>query len=544
MAKNLDFSSEARQKLLNGVEKLAEAVTATLGPSGRNVVLEKDFGQFHSTKDGVTVAREIDLEDPVENAGAQMVKEVASQVNDEAGDGTTTATVLASYILREGYKKVMNGSNPIEVKRGMEKAVKTISEKLLESAKTVSTPEEIEQVGTISSNNDFAIGKLISTAMDKVGNEGVITVEESRTAEDELEVVEGLQFDKGYCSPYFITNQQEMLVQMEDPYILLYDKKLTSLKSLVKILEYCIAQDKPLVIIAEDVDGEALAGLIVNKARGTLNIAACKAPGFGDKRKDMLEDIACLTGGTVVSIDKGMKLDQFDPEWFGSAKVVSMNNKQTTIVDGYGDSEVIQNRCEEIQKLIDESSSSYEKEGMQERLGKLIGGVAIMKVGANSELEMKEKKDRVEDALAATRAAIDEGIVPGGGIALKSVISSITNITGENSSQNEGISIIVKACSAPFNYIMENAGLNADIIWSKINSPLTKGFEKPGFNARTEEYTCMFKDGIIDPVKVTRIALEKAVSVAGTMLTTECIVTKIKDDNNKETVNPMAGMGF
>ncbi len=544
MAKNLDFSSEARQKLLTGVEKLAEAVTATLGPSGRNVVLEKDFGQFHSTKDGVTVAREIDLEDPVENAGAQMVKEVASQVNDEAGDGTTTATVLASYILREGYKKVMNGSNPIEVKRGMEKAVKTISEKLLESAKTVSTPEEIEQVGTISSNNDFAIGKLISTAMDKVGNEGVITVEESRTAEDELEVVEGLQFDKGYCSPYFITNQQEMLVQMEDPYILLYDKKLTSLKSLVKILEYCIAQDKPLVIIAEDVDGEALAGLIVNKARGTLNIAACKAPGFGDKRKDMLEDIACLTGGTVVSIDKGMKLDQFDPEWFGSAKVVSMNNKQTTIVDGYGDSEVIQNRCEEIQKLIDESSSSYEKEGMQERLGKLIGGVAIMKVGANSELEMKEKKDRVEDALAATRAAIDEGIVPGGGIALKSVISSITNITGENSSQNEGISIIVKACSAPFNYIMENAGLNADIIWSKINSPLTKGFEKPGFNARTEEYTCMFKDGIIDPVKVTRIALEKAVSVAGTMLTTECIVTKIKDDNNKETVNPMAGMGF
>ena len=544
MAKNLDFSSEARQKLLIGVEKLSEAVTATLGPSGRNVVLEKDFGQFHSTKDGVTVAKEIDLEDPVENAGAQMVKEVASQVNDEAGDGTTTATVLASYILREGYKKVMNGSNPIEVKRGMEKAVKVISEKLIESAKTVSTPEEIEQVGTISSNNDVAIGKLISTAMDKVGNDGVITVEESRTAEDELEVVEGLQFDKGYCSPYFITNQQEMLVQMEDPYILLYDKKLTSLKSLVKILEYCIAQDKPLVIIAEDVDGEALAGLIVNKARGTLNVAACKAPGFGDKRKDMLEDIACLTGGTVVSVDKGMKLDQFDPEWFGSAKVVSMNNKQTTIVDGYGDSEVIKNRCEEIQKLIDESSSSYEKEGMQERLGKLIGGVAIMKVGANSELEMKEKKDRVEDALAATRAAIDEGIVPGGGIALKSLISSITNVTGENSSQNEGISIIVKACSAPFNYIMENAGLNADIIWSKINSPLTKGFEKPGFNARSEEYTCMFKDGIIDPVKVTRIALEKAVSVAGTMLTTECIVTKIKDDNNKEAVNPMAGMGF
>ena len=544
MAKNLDFSSEARQKLLNGVEKLAEAVTATLGPSGRNVVLEKDFGQFHSTKDGVTVAKEIDLEDPVENAGAQMVKEVASQVNDEAGEGTTTATVLASYILREGYKKVMNGSNPIEVKRGMEKAVKVISEKLLESAKTVSTPEEIEQVGTISSNNDVAIGKLISTAMDKVGNDGVITVEESRTADDELEVVEGLQFDKGYCSPYFITNQQEMLVQMEDPYILLYDKKLTSLKSLVKILEYCIAQDKPLVIIAEDVDGEALAGLIVNKARGTLNVAACKAPGFGDKRKDMLEDIACLTGGTVVSIDKGMKLDQFDPEWFGSAKVVSMDNKQTTIVDGYGDSEVIQNRCEEIQKMIDESSSSYEKEGMQERLGKLIGGVAIMKVGANSELEMKEKKDRVEDALAATRAAIDEGIVPGGGIALKNLISSITNVNGENSSQNEGISIIIKACSAPFNYIMENAGLNADIIWSKINSPLTKGFEKPGFNARSEEYTCMFKDGIIDPVKVTRIALEKAVSVAGTMLTTECIVTKIKDDNNKEAVNPMAGMGF
>jgi len=537
MARNLDFGSDARTELFRGVDKLADAVKTTLGPSGRNVVIEKDFGQYHSTKDGVTVAKEIELEDPVQNAGAQMVKEVANQVNDEAGDGTTTATVLAHSILKEGYRNVMNGSNPVELKRGMELAAKGIVEAIDDISIEVTSNEEITQVGTISANNDSTIGNLISSAMDKVGNDGVITVEESRTADDELEVVEGLQFDKGYCSPYFITNQQSMIVQMEEPLILLYDRKLTSLKSLVKTLEYCIAQSKPLVVIAEDIDGEALAGLIVNKARGTLQIAAAKAPGFGDKRKDMLEDIACLTGGTVVSVDKGMKLENFDPQWFGSAKVVTMDNKQTTIVDGAGEAEVIQKRCEEIQSMIDSANSSYEREGMQERLGKLIGGVAIMKIGAGSELEMKEKKDRVEDALAATRAAIDEGIVPGGGIALMRARTSITSLEGENDAQNQGISIVLKACSAPFNSIMENAGLNSDVIWNKV----AEENKTYGFDARNEEVVDMLESGIIDPAKVTRVALEKAVSVAGTMLTTECVVSKIKTDN-KETANPMAGM--
>jgi chaperonin GroEL len=541
MSKKLDFSTDARTELFKGVDKLAEAVRTTLGPSGRNVVIEKDFGQYHSTKDGVTVAKEIELEDPVQNAGAQMVKEVANQVNDEAGDGTTTATVLAHSILKEGYRKVLNGSNPIELKRGMDLAVKGIVEAIDDISIEVTSNEEITQVGTISANNDKTIGNLISSAMEKVGNDGVITVEESRTADDELEVVEGLQFDKGYCSPYFITNQQSMLVQMDEPLILLYDRKLTSLKSLVKTLEYCIAQSKPLVIIAEDIDGEALAGLIVNKARGTLQVAAAKAPGFGDKRKDMLEDIACLTGGTVVSIDKGMKLENFDPSWFGSAKVVTMDNKQTTIVDGFGESEAIQKRCEEIQGMIDSASSSYEREGMQERLGKLIGGVAIMKIGAGSELEMKEKKDRVEDALAATRAAIDEGIVPGGGIALMRARTAITDMKGENSDQMEGVSIVLRACSSPFNSIMENAGLNAEVIWNKIDSSKKTN----GYDARSEELVDMLEAGIIDPAKVTRVALEKAVSVAGTMLTTECVVSKIKtDDNNNNAANPMAGMGF
>ena len=541
MAKKLDFSTDARTELFKGVDQLAEAVRTTLGPSGRNVVIEKDFGIYHSTKDGVTVAKEIELEDAVQNAGAQMVKEVANQVNDEAGDGTTTATVLAHSILKEGYRKVMNGANPIELKRGMDIAVKQVVKAIDESAIEVTSNEEITQVGTISANNDATIGNLISSAMEKVGNDGVITVEESRTADDELEVVEGLQFDKGYCSPYFITNQQSMLVQMEEPLILLYDRKLTSLKSLVKTLEYCIAQSRPLVIIAEDIDGEALAGLIVNKARGTLQVAAAKAPGFGDMRKDMLEDIATLTGGTVVSVDKGMKLENFNPDWFGTAKVVTMDNKQTTIVDGYGEAESIQKRCEEITTMIDNSSSSYEKEGMQERLGKLIGGVAIMKIGAGSELEMKEKKDRVEDALAATRAAIDEGIVPGGGIALMKARRSATDLTGENASQTEGISIILKACSSPFNSIMENAGLNADVIWNTIEAN-TK-MKNAGYDARNEKVVDMLEAGIIDPAKVTRVALEKAVSVAGTMLTTECVVSKIKSDDNAP-VNPMAGMGF
>ena len=539
MSKKLDFGNDARLELLRGVEQLADAVKATLGPRGRNVVLEKDHGQYHSTKDGVTVAKEINLEDPLQNAGAQMVKEVSSQVNDEAGDGTTTATVLAHAILKEGYRSIMNGANPVELKRGMDKAVKKVIENLNEQSSHIKSTEDIKSVGTISANNDETIGNLISAAMDKVGNEGVITVEESRTADDELEVVEGMQFDKGYCSPYFITNQQKMLVQMEEPMVLLYDRKLTSLKSIVKILEYAIAQSRPLVIIAEDVDGEALAGLIVNKARGTLDVAACKAPGFGDRRKEMLEDIACLTGATVVSVDKGMKLEQFDPSWFGSAKVISMDNKSTTIVDGSGDGEAIQERCSEIQRMIDESSSSYDREVMQERLGKLIGGVAIMKIGAGSELEMKEKKDRVEDALAATRAAIDEGIVSGGGVALMKARETLMNFTDDNPYQDEGIRIVQKVLSSPFNSIMENAGLNSDVIWNKVEEA---GPDK-GYDARSEKVVDMIESGIIDPVKVTRVALEKAVSVAGTMLTTECIVTKVKTEDNKE-VNPMAMMGM
>ena len=539
MSKKLDFGNDARLELLRGVEKLADAVKATLGPRGRNVVLEKDHGQYHSTKDGVTVAKEINLEDPLQNAGAQMVKEVASQVNDEAGDGTTTATVLAHAILKEGYRSIMNGANPVELKRGMDKAVKNVVENLNDQSSHIKSTEDIKSVGTISANNDETIGNLISSAMDKVGNDGVITVEESRTAEDELEVVEGMQFDKGYCSPYFITNQQKMLVQMEEPMVLLYDRKLTSLKSIVKILEYAIAQSRPLVIIAEDVDGEALAGLIVNKARGTLDVAACKAPGFGDRRKEMLEDIACLTGATLVSVDKGMKLEQFDPSWFGSAKVITMDNKSTTIVDGSGDGEAIQERCSEIQRMIDESTSSYDREVMQERLGKLIGGVAIMKIGAGSELEMKEKKDRVEDALAATRAAIDEGIVSGGGVALMKARETLMNFTDDNPYQDEGIRIVQKVLSSPFNSIMENAGLNSEVIWNKVEEA---GPDK-GYDARSEKVVDMIESGIIDPVKVTRVALEKAVSVAGTMLTTECIVTKVKTEDNKE-VNPMAMMGM
>ena len=535
MAKKLDFGTDARVELLKGVEQLADAVRTTLGPSGRNVVIEKEY-VYHSTKDGVTVAKEVELEDPVQNAGAQMVKEVASQVNDEAGDGTTTATVLAHDILKEGYRKVMNGSNPIELKRGMDTAVKAIVESISDQSKDVADNEAIKNVGTISANNDSTIGNLIASAMEKVGTDGVITVEESRGVEDELEVVEGMQFDKGYCSPYFITNQQKMMVQMEDPFILLYDRKLTSLKSLVKILEYCIAQSKPLVIIAEDIDGEALAGLIVNKARGTLDVAACKAPGFGEKRKDILEDIACLTNATLVSVDKGMKLEQFDPEWFGSAKLITMDNKQTTIVDGVGEAEVIQERCSEIQRMIDETNSPYEREGMQERLGKLLGGVAIMKIGANSELEMKEKKDRVEDALAATRAAIDEGIVPGGGIALMKARENATDLPFENDDQREGHSIVLKACSAPFSSIMENAGLNSEVIWNKLGEE-----DNRGYDARSEKYVDMFEAGIIDPAKVTRVALEKAVSVAGTMLTTECVLTRIKKEKDTP-VNPMAGM--
>ena len=538
MSKKLDFGADARLELLNGVKQLSSAVSATLGPKGRNVVIEKGFGEYHSTKDGVTVAKEIALENPLQNAGAQMVKEVASQVNDEAGDGTTTATVLAHTILKEGYKQVMNGASPIELKRGMDVAVKAVVSRLKEISKDVKNNDEIEQVGTISANNDSSIGALIAEAMETVGTDGVITVEESHTAQDSLEVVEGVQFDNGYLSPYFINKQQEMLVQMEDPHILLYDGKITSLKPLVKILEHCIQKTKSLFIIAEDVDGEALAGLIVNKARGTLQVAAVKAPGFGDKRTAALEDIAIVTGATVISTKKGMKLEKVAGDEFGSARLVTANNNITTIVDGKGTAENIEARAEEIKTLIENSESAYETESLQERLGKLTGGVAVLKIGAESEIELKEKKDRVEDALAATRAAVDEGVIPGGGCGLMRCLDIGDQSMLENEDQYRGWDIIVKSIQSPFRTILENCGLNPDVVWNKIDNTS----HTTGFDARREEVVDMFNAGIIDPTRVTRTALEKAASVAGTMLITECIVTKIPEDKKEEL--PAGGFGM
>ena len=541
MAKKLNFGADARSKMLEGVEKLSMSVSATLGPKGRNVVFEK-HGEYHSTKDGVTVAKQIELEDEVENSGVQIVKDVASQVNEEAGDGTTTATVLAHAILKEGYKRISNGSHNIDLKRGIDKAVKVITEKLKDYSVDVNGNEEIMQVGTISANNDEQIGAIISNAMEEVGTDGVITVEDSSTAQDELEIVEGMQLSQGYLSPYFINNQQEMQVQLENPLILIYEDRLTSLKKLVKCLEYCIAQDKPLFIIADDIEGEALAGIIVNNARGTLKCACIKAPGYGDNKSTTMEDIAALTGAKVVSSKKGMTLDKFDPSWFGTTKVLTCDKRSTTIVDGGGTADEITARIEEIKALIDNSESNYDKEQMQERLGKLTGGVAIMRIGAESEIELKEKKDRVDDALAATRAAVDEGIIPGGGVALMRVANNIDikdEIECDNDDQKTGVEIVIEACKSPFNRIMENAGLNPEVIWNKIDSTN----KSSGFDARTETVVDMFEAGIIDPVKVTRVALEKAASVAGTMLTTECLITSIKEDKN-EPANPMTGMGI
>jgi chaperonin GroEL len=540
MAKELNFGDEARGRLLNGVNQLADAVKATLGPKGRNVILERN-GEYFSTKDGVSVAREIELEDPIENAGAQMVKEVASQANEVTGDGTTTATVLAQAILEDGYRKIANGANPVELKRGIDLAVTKVVSELEKLAKGVSTSEEITQVGTISANNDEHIGKLISSAMDKVGHEGVITVEESKTSEDELEVVEGMQLDKGYSSPYFINNQSAMQVEMEDPYIMIYEARLNNLKNLVKPLEYCVAQDKALFIIADDVEGEALAGLIVNNARGTLKVACIKAPGFGDRKGEILGDIAALTGATVISPTKGMKLDKFDPAWFGTTKTLTCDNRTTIIIDGGGTTEAITGRIEKIKHQIDNCESAYETEGLQARLGKLAGGVALLKIGAESEIALNEKKDRVEDALAATRAAVDEGIVAGGGVSLMRLSKSIEFESHEIKDMNIGTEIVKTAIQAPFRAIMENAGLNADVVWNGIE--LMSDDTAFGYDARNEKLTNMFEAGIIDPVKVTRVALEKAASVAGTMLITECTVTTIPS-NDAPPMNPMAGMGM
>ena len=539
MAKNLDFGKDARAELLTGVNKLAQAVKVTLGPKGRNVVIEKGPGIYTSTKDGVSVAKEIVLEDKLQNAGAQMVKEVANQVNDDAGDGTTTATVLAQAILEEGYSKVTTGINPVELKKGIDYTVKHIVRSLKEVSTNISSTDEIRQVGTISANNDENIGTLISEAMDTVGIEGVITVEESQTADDSLEVVEGMQFDRGYLSPYFINNQQKQVVHMEDAQILLYDGKITSIKPLVKVLEYCIANSKSLFIIAEDIDGEALAGLVVNSARGTLKVAAAKAPGFGDKRSSQLEDIATITGATVVSPKKGMKLENVTGAEFGTAKLITCTNKSTTIVDGSGDENAITSRIDEIKTLIESTESVYEKEQLQERLGKLVGGVAILRIGAESELELKEKKDRVEDALAATRAAVDEGIVPGGGIALRKIASNCL-ITCDNDEQDMGRDIVLEAIKSPFESILRNAGLSSSRVWNEIEN--ASGITNIGYDVRNEQLVNMLEAGIIDPTRVTRTALEKAASVAGTMLTTECLITNI-DDDSQPAAGPMGG-GF
>jgi chaperonin GroEL len=538
MAKNLTFDSSARKALRKGVDNLSKAVEATLGPRGRNVVIEKEYGEYHSTKDGVTVAKSIELEDPLENAGAQIVKEVSQQTNDEAGDGTTTATVLASSIINQSFAAIEQGSHPIELKRGIDRAVKGIVKSLKNNSEEISSEEDIKNVATISANNDSEIGNLISEAISKVGREGVVTVEESQTGDTRLEMVEGMQFESKYLSPYFITNNTDMRVELENPWILLYDKKITSIKDIVKVLEAAIQQNKPLLIVAEDVDGEALAGLIVNKIRGTLKVAAVKAPGFGEKRNQYLEDIAALTGGQVVSYHRGMRLDKITPEVFGTAATVTIDNKKTTIVDGAGSVEAIEERINVIKHDIDNSTSNYDKEQNQERLAKLAGGVAILRIGAQSELEMKEKKDRVEDAIYATKAALQEGIVAGGGIALRELSLEHLGVDVENGDQDLGVGIVQAACQAPFNKIMENSGLTPEVIWNKIES---EGKGK-GFDARTEKVVDMFESGIIDPCKVTRTALEKAASVAGTLLTTECVITNLPGEEGKEP--PMAGGGF
>ncbi len=539
-SKDLTFGKNSRKHLKSGINKLASAVKVTLGPKGRNVVIEEDFTQV-STKDGVTVAQSINLKDPVENLGAQMVKEASSQTNDEAGDGTTTATVLAEHIINRSFTHIENGSNPVDLKKGIDIAVKEISKSLTELSKDISGMEDIKRVAAISANNDEEIGSLISEAMDKVGRDGVISVEEGKTSETSLEVVEGIQFGNGYLSPYFVNNQERMTVQFENPWILLYDKKITSIKSIVKALEFAIASSKPLLIIAEDVEGEALAGMIVNKARGTCQVAAVKAPEFGEKRDSFLEDIAIITGGTVVSTKKGMQLDKLDQTFFGSAKKVTISSKETVIVDGEGDSESIGNRINEIKSLIENSDSEYDVEKLQERLGKLGGGVAVLNIGADSELEMKEKKYRVEDSLNATRAALDEGIVPGGGIALmKCQMDSNYDQLLSNHDQHLGFEIVYDARKSPFNAIMENAGLNSDVIWNKIDDDGSGLIENRGYDARTDKVVDMYDAGIIDPCRVTRTALQKAASVAGTLITTECVISK--DPDSKD--DSMPGMGM
>ncbi|MGX6646894.1 chaperonin GroEL [Maricaulaceae bacterium MS644] len=542
-AKDVKFGASAREKMLRGVDILADAVKVTLGPKGRNVVIERSFGAPRTTKDGVSVAKEIELEDKFENMGAQMVREVASRTNDEAGDGTTTATVLAQSIIREGMKSVAAGMNPMDLKRGIDLAVK----KVVENIKSISTPikgsEEIAQVGTISANGEKDIGEMIARAMEKVGNEGVITVEEAKSLETELEVVEGMQFDRGYLSPYFVTDADKMVADLEDPYILLFEKKLSSLQAMLPVLEAVVQSNRPLLIIAEDVEGEALATLVVNKLRGGLKIAAVKAPGFGDRRKAMLEDIAVLTGGTVVSEDIGIKLENVTLDMLGTAKKVNITKDDTTIVDGAGEKTAIEGRVSQLRRQIEDTSSDYDKEKLQERLAKLAGGVAVIKVGGASEIEVKERKDRVDDALNATRAAVEEGIVPGGGVALLKAAKALEGLTGENDDQDQGIAIVARALQAPIRQIAENAGVEGSIVVGKVNESKDANF---GYNAQTEVYEDLVKAGVIDPAKVARIALQDAASVASLMITTEAAVAeRPKKDNGGGQQGPdMGGMGF
>jgi chaperonin GroEL len=528
MAKDIKFDIEARDGLKRGVDALANAVKVTLGPKGRNVIIGKSFGGPNVTKDGVTVAKEIELKDPLENMGAQMVKEVASKTNDLAGDGTTTATVLAQAIVKEGLKNVAAGANPMDLKRGIDKAVETIVADLGKQAQVVgSDSEKIKQIASISANNDEVIGELIATAFGKVGKEGVITVEEAKGTDTYVDVVEGMQFDRGYLSPYFVTNPEKMNVELDNPYILLYDKKVSSLKELLPVLEPVAQSGKPLLIIAEDVDGEALSTLVVNKLRGALKIAAVKAPGFGDRRKAMLEDIAILTGGTVISEESGYTLENATLEMLGTAEKITIDKDNSTIVNGAGDTDLIKNRVNQIKGQMETTTSDYDKEKLQERLAKLAGGVAVLYVGAASEVEMKEKKDRVDDALHATRAAVEEGIVAGGGVALLRAKSSLTSIKADNADEATGIQIVFRAVEAPLRTIVENAGLEGSVVVAKVS----EGKGNFGYNAKTDEYVDMLKAGIIDPKKVTRVALENAASVSGMILTTECALVEIKEES-------------
>ncbi len=539
-AKDVKFDTDARNKMLKGVNILADAVKVTLGPKGRNVVIEKSFGSPRITKDGVTVAKEIELEDRFENMGAQMVKEVASRTNDEAGDGTTTATVLAQAIVKEGAKAVAAGMNPMDLKRGVDLATSKVVAAIKAAARPVSGTEEVAQVGTISANGEADIGQQIADAMQKVGNDGVITVEENKGLETETEVVEGMQFDRGYLSPYFVTNSDKMVAELEDCLILLHEKKLSSLQPMVPLLEQVIQSQKPLLIIAEDVEGEALATLVVNKLRGGLKIAAVKAPGFGDRRKAMLQDIAILTGGQVISEDLGMKLESVTMDMLGSAKKVQITKDETTIVDGAGEKAEIEARVGQIRQQIEETSSDYDREKLQERVAKLAGGVAVIRVGGMTETEVKERKDRVDDALNATRAAVQEGIVVGGGVALIQGAKALDGLEGDNSDQNAGIAIVRRALEAPLRQIAENAGVDGSVVAGKIRESDDLKF---GFNAQTEEYGDMFKFGVIDPAKVVRTALEDAASVAGLLITTEAMIADKPEKNGGGAGGGMPDMG-